>query len=528
MKRYLNPAFVALGIATLCLLAILGPLISPSHTVVYHTRAAAFPLFVAVLFDLLVLWALLTLALVFAETSSRRQVFVWSAIVLALPLVLLKNASMLAGFLLPHRLSMSIVALSLTAFLALQIFWKPSFLPAFQRTRRFLTVVFAFAALNGILIVAQLLWYGGQVHKPLVSAALHQPSVASTQHASGPRVIWILLDELSYQQIYERRFPGLELPAFDAIARQSTVFTHVVPAGAYTEEILPALMTGMPVDNIRSSSNGQRLTLHNPATKQWLRFDPSQTVFEDALHAGYRTALAGWYNPYCRILSPVLDRCFWTSQFPYPGGIVAGQSLAKNVQHQLIYGIGALSSLLPGRDTVSLTPALESRLHIADYSGLRRAGDSMLADSTADFLFLHMPLPHPGGIYNRRNRVLTTGQSSYIDNLALADSYLAHVRNLLQQRGEWDADTIVIMGDHSWRTSFVWSKMDGWTPEDEAASHGGQFDDRPGYIVKLPHQQQAARIDAPFKALHTRALLDALIAGQLHTTEDLAAWTKQQ
>ena len=46
-----------------------------------------------------------------------------------------------------------------------------------------------------------------------------------------PRVIWILFDELSYQQVYERRLPGLQLPAFDALAAQATVFTHAVPAG---------------------------------------------------------------------------------------------------------------------------------------------------------------------------------------------------------------------------------------------------------------------------------------------------------
>ena len=32
----------------------------------------------------------------------------------------------------------------------------------------------------------------------------------------------------------------------------------------------------------------------------------------------------------------------------------------------------------------------------------------------------------------------TTGGSSYINNLALADRYLAHVHDLLEQRGEWN------------------------------------------------------------------------------------------
>ncbi len=106
----------------------------------------------------------------------------------------------------------------------------------------------------------------------------------------------------------------------------------------------------------------------------------------------------------------------------------------------------------------------------------------MLDDSAATFVFLHMPVPHPGGIYDRLHKMLTirasSYTSSYIDNLALADIYLAHVRDLLQQRGDWDSSTIVILGDHSWRTSFLWSKSDWWTAEDQAASHGAEYDRR--------------------------------------------------
>lgn len=528
MKRPFHLVLVAFGIATLCLLAILGPLISPSHTVVYHTSGPALTLFGTVLFDLFLLWALLFFALLLAEKPGRRQFMIWAAILFAPPWIVLKNTSMLAGFMIPHTVTVSILALSLTAFVTCSVLWKPAFLPSFQRLVRALSVVFSFVALAGILIVGELLWYGWQARGLNTPIALHQHSVNSHRQSAAPRVIWILLDELSYQQVYEQRFPGLQLPTFDAIAHESTVFTHVVPAGRFTEIVLPSLITGLPVDDIRASSSGWQLSLHRPDTKKWQHFDPHQTVFQDALNAGYSTAVAGWYNPYCRILPEVLDRCFWTFQLPYPGGIVAGQSLSDNLLGEMAHRIKAISVRLPGQHPTSAKPPLETRLHIADFRELRSAGDSMLAAPDADFVFLHMPIPHPGGIYDRRNKVLTTGPSSYIDNLALADRYLAHVRSLLQQRNEWDSSAIIIMGDHSWRTSFLWSKMRGWMPEEEAASHGAQFDDRPVYIVKLPGQQQGSRIDTPLKAVHTRSLLDALIAGQLPTSGDLDAWVKQQ
>lgn len=528
MKRFLLPAFTAFGIATLCLLSILGPLISPSHTVIFHTSAPAGSLFATVLFDLFALWAAITALLLLAERPGRRQFMIWSAILLALPLIVLKNISMLAGFMVPHWLELSMLALSCAAFVALSLCWKPSFLPTFTRVHRFLVVVFGFVALNGIAIVAQLLWYGWQARALNTPQPLPQRTLSTVQTPAHPRVIWILLDELSYQQVYGQRFPGLALPAFDALAQQATVFTHVIPAGAYTEEVVPSLLTGLPVDAIRSSSNGRRLSLHNPVTGKWQLFDQHQTVFQDALNDGYSTAVAGWYNPYCRILPDVLNRCFWSLQLPYPGGIVAGQSLAANLRIQVVHRFDSVYAVLTGGHRSASGLALETKLHVADYVDLRNAGDAMLNDPSADFLFLHMPIPHPHGIYDRHRGVITAKPTSYIDNLALADTYLAHVRSLLQQRGEWDSSTIILMGDHSWRTSFIWSKMDGWVPEDKAASHNAQFDDRPAYLVKLPGQQQGAHLDVPFKAIHTRALLDALLAHQLHTPDDLKTWASHQ
>jgi len=139
-----------------------------------------------------------------------------------------------------------------------------------------------------------------------------------------------------------------------------------------------------------------------------------------------------------------------------------------------------------------------------------------------------MPVPHPGGIYDRKNSAFTTGHASYVDNLALADRYLAHVRLILEQRGEWNPSTVVVMGDHAWRTKLVWAGSESWTAEDQAASHGAQFDDRPAYIVKLPNQQQSARIDDRFDAVRTRALLDGIITNRIKTPEDLASWVRQQ
>jgi hypothetical protein len=83
------------------------------------------------------------------------------------------------------------------------------------------------------------------------------------------------------------------------------------------------------------------------------------------------------------------------------------------------------------------------------------------------------------------------------------------------------------MGDHSWRTQSLWEHSPWWTDEGQRASEGGKFDDRPAYIVKLAGQHEGVRIDAPFQAMETHDLLDALIARKVRSAADLQTWVRQ-
>jgi hypothetical protein len=355
---------------------------------------------------------------------------------------------------------------------------------------------------------------------------LHQPQLGTTPPRR--RIIWLLLDELSYQQLYERRFPGLELPAFDKLAAQSTVFTHVVPAGMFTRYIVPTLFTGVPSNAVNVSAGGQLLSLKDPTTGKWTPFHQHQSIFQDAIDAGYTTGIAGWYNPYCRIMPEVLDHCFWTYRQSTPANLSPNRSLAVDLLRPFRY-LWLDTKHLFGHGPGSPTDEYRDiRQHSTDYRNLLAAGDAYLKDPSITFLFLHMPIPHPYGFYDRNKKAFSTKHTSYIDNLALADSYIAHVRQLLEENNQWDPATVIVMGDHSWRTSSIWKDSMTWTDEDETASHGGEFDPRPAYVVKLPNQQTSARIDQSFSAVLTRPLFDALLKDHLQTPADLNTWVSQQ
>jgi Sulfatase len=529
MKVLLHPATTALGLSVLWFLQLLGPLIDPARSFVYHESGSKTSVFVAVLFVVGLLWLLLTGLLFLLQGRVRPRVMVWSCLILAIPLILLKDTAFVMERSIPHWLNVSWFVGSLVFSVVLTIFWRTSFQTRFDRVQRFAATLLGFAAISSVLILGQLFWCFQQTLGTKPPAPLHAKSLerVDAHAAPKPRVIWILLDELSYQQVYEQRYAGLNLPAFDRLAEQATIFTHVVPAGIKTEKVLPSLMTGLPVDRIHPSADGHELSFHNAQSGRWQAFDPHDTIFQDALNDGYSTAVAGWYNPYCWLLPQVLDQCFWTSHQPIPGNMMIDATVTENTAAPLLHMVSSVSSNFRRSSSLS-EETNEAKVHIRDYLDLLAAGDARLNDSSATFLFLHMPIPHPDGIYNRRTGVLAAGNPSYLNNLALADEYLRHVMSLLQQRREWDSSAVIVMGDHSWRTRLIWAHSPDWTAEEDAASHGGQFDDRPGYIVKLPGQHQAARIDEPFAAIRTRALLRNILNGRILTSTDLAIWARDK
>jgi hypothetical protein len=231
------------------------------------------------------------------------------------------------------------------------------------------------------------------------------------------------------------------------------------------------------------------------------------------------------------MMPAVLDHCFWRMRTELDNGVASDETFGSNLRlavDAMVAG-GLHDPAVMGSDWLPSRHNVGPRGHLKDYQDLLDQAQKLLADRSANFVLLHMPVPHPGGIFNRRTGEFDIAHTSYIDNLALADRCLAEFRKQLEAQGEWDASTVVVMGDHSWRTTLMWRKEPTvWTPEDERASDGGQWDDRPAYLVKLPGQRSEAPIATPFAAVQTRQLLDQLLAQRLQTPAQLAQWVGQR
>jgi hypothetical protein len=523
MKSLIHPAITALGLSVLCFLGYISPLINPKHLWLYQDSGAPASVFVPVLLNVAFVWLALFLVLCAAERPGRVQVFVWCSLFFAIPLLLVKVSSQVTGIVLPLWLSWTLLLAWCLTWAAVLVLRRRSLQRSFAHTRTFARTVLACVGIGATLLLGQTIWCLSQAVTMGAHLGLHSPDphISNRTAPHKPRVLWIIFDELSYQQVYERRFPSLQLPAFDQLAAQSTVFINVRPAAERTEFAIPSFLTGLRVDDIRASADGNLSSLHDPLTGAWQPFHPQDTVFQDALDRSYTTAVAGWYIPYCRILPNLLDRCKWTYAADTDKWMLPSASIRRNV---LSPWLRIASRFVPNGYTDDQFASQLAGTHIADFHWLSAEADKLLEDPSLNFVLLHIPAPHPLGIYNRRTGTFTTHGASYIDNLALADRYLAHIQQVLKSRGEWDATTVIVMGDHSWRTTLIWSAEPGWTAEEQAASLGGQFDPRPAYIVKLPHQASPTRIDTAFDAVNTRPLLAAILNGRMQSPADLASF----
>jgi len=85
---------------------------------------------------------------------------------------------------------------------------------------------------------------------------------------------------------------------------------------------------------------------------------------------------------------------------------------------------------------------------------------------------------------------------SYLDSLDYSDRFLGQMLDILQAQPRWPETTLIIQGDHSWRTR-IWRTTSGWSEEDERVSQGGEWDPRPLLLIHAAGQTNPAIVSSP-------------------------------
>jgi hypothetical protein len=151
--------------------------------------------------------------------------------------------------------------------------------------------------------------------------------------------------------------------------------------------------------------------------------------------------------------------------------------------------------------------------HLTNYQENMLHAKLLIDDSRIRFLFLHLPVPHPPGIYDRKTGRLRAG-GSYFDNLVLADQAAATLLSEIDATPAAGRTTLIVSSDHSFRIALWKVTAGGWTDEDEAITHG-QFDPRPVLMVRFPGQTMGANYADKFDEMLEHDMLDAMVRGKM-------------
>jgi hypothetical protein len=347
------------------------------------------------------------------------------------------------------------------------------------------------------------IWGAARAGMPSVTVKEHVPAPPAPAAGAAGRLVWIIFDEWDYRLTFDGRAPDLELPELDRFARTAVFADRAYPPAGRTLLSVPALLAGKLASAAFEDGQG-KLMVHfdgEPAPSVW---SGNHLPFREVAAQGGRSAVAGWYFPYC----DVVDRSVAsTSVEPNgPGGFPAkGEGFLailvnqwrSLVETQRLSPFGQSLTTIHHRESVELV--------------LARARAAAM-DPQYQFVFLHLPIPHPPYFYDRRSgafSLIGSAESRYLDSLALADLTLGTIRAGMERAGVWDGSTILLSSDH-------WDRL--------AAAVDGRLDHRIPFMLKLPGQTRGLAFHEPFNTVLSRGLLFAIQRGEVREPEQAAQW----
>jgi hypothetical protein len=345
------------------------------------------------------------------------------------------------------------------------------------------------------------------------------------------RVVWIVFDELDQRLVFDLREPKVDLPNVDRLRADSFVASHATQTATFTMQALPSLLSGEIFSRV-VTRGADELEVYSP-NAPGINWRDAPNVFRSARELGVNASIAGWHHPYCRMLGDSVVRCLDVS---------SGHSTAMNettaAQQGLWKTVGWLFTLqrlsleeIFRKTSAPLTETAQDeyiqRAQLQQYFQLRDRAYQDVADPRIDFVFLHLPVPHLYGIYNRERGDFTLDASrGYTDNLALMDRTWGEIRHAIEQAGLWDATSVIITSDHGLRPA-VWRGHMGWTDELERLTGGRQSETVP-FIVKLAGHSRGVAYDRPFSNVVCGSLGLAILRGDVRAPDDIAPWLEER
>lgn len=338
---------------------------------------------------------------------------------------------------------------------------------------------------------------------------------------SATRVIWIVFDELDERLLFEHRPERVQLHAFDALRQQSLYAEAASSPNGETLPSLQSLILGGRVGEYVLKTSDVRFKF--AGTSEWESFAARPNVFSRARDARFNTGLSGWHHPYCRMIGKDLSDCAWHMS-AQPVLIAADAMSSRNFLEKAIYILEWEARRPPFVRGLAEPDGNEAtrRFHRRTLEFVGANGQRMLRNRNLNLVFIHFNIPHPPGIPSAA-RAANGSRSNYVDNLRVADDWLARLRGVLESTGDWDRSTILVSSDHPFRPDY-WENPEFFGTPEMVRLSGMQRAPFVPFLLKLPHQQNEVTYTRKFDTVISGDLLLAALKGQVTTPEEAKAW----
>jgi hypothetical protein len=339
------------------------------------------------------------------------------------------------------------------------------------------------------------------------------------------RVIWVIFDELDQYLLFQVKPQRVHLSAFETLRARSLYATHVTSPNPNTMPSLLSLVSGRVVAGNVGDAKSLRVQFQGCSTLK--RFDTYPNIFARARAAGFNTGLSGWHHPYCRLMGDDLSACAWgpgTQPFMIADRALEPRSFAAKA----LYLAQWEAETFPYRSKFGMIaepggmPEMR-RDTIETFQYVMTHAEEMVRDSRLNLVLVHLPIPHPPGIWDATRHDFTTGPSNYIDNLELADESLRRLERALQASGTAEYSTLLVSSDHPYRT-LAWQtaalmKSTEMQKITQMREHG-----LIPFLLQLPGQRSSLAYTKSFNSIVSGDLLLAILNMRVSTPEEAAQW----
>ena len=371
-------------------------------------------------------------------------------------------------------------------------------------------LLFPFAA----FLILQNAWLIYKLQNQTPQPMLAQPSLTTK------RVVWMIFDEMDYRAAFGNSSAAVPLPEFTRLQAQSLVASNAYPPADSTMLSLPAFITGRLTVRAKPIHSSE-LLLNFEDSEDYVEWSTHPNVFMKAREVGANSGMVGWYHPYRRVIGHTLNRCTVSDadELSLPVSMVLNVNRAVERTW-----IRSYSMPLAGR-----LAEWSRQRHIESYKEILDEAKRLAIHPDLGLVLIHLPVPHPPGIYNRQvSEFEDLGQSSYFDNLALADRTLSEIRQAMEEAGLWEDSVILVSSDHWWRPA-IWQSLHVWTEEDQHfAPPTGESDYRVPFLLKMPGQKTHIAYDTQFNTVHSQALLIEILQGRVRDVDGVKHWLDQK